>query len=1823
MNFTNFLERLIIQGWKFWNDENELFYDAPSEQLNSDVLNKLKQHKVEIINLIKKKPDILNLHPLSHNQKSLWFLWQLEPKSAAYNQIFSARILNNLDVFSLRSAFLELLERHPCLRSNFRNINGQVVQQIYENFQLDWEQIDASDWDETELYSQVIGESKRHFDLENEPITRIRLFTISASECILLITIHHIVTDGWSLDIILSELPKLYQEKINGVPALLTTLKHSYSDYVNSENEMLSDEQEDKLLGYWESKLKEELPTLNLPTDKPRPPIQTYNGASINFELSEQLTQQLKQLAIDSNATLYMTLLAAFQVLLYRYTGNDDILVGSPVAGRLQPQFRDIVGYFVNLVVLRGKLSNNPSFKEFLNQIRQTVNEALTHQTYPFALLVEKLKPQRDSSRSPIFQASFALQQLRQSRNVQSLFVNEIEENIDWGGLKLGTFEISQQEGQNDLDLEVFEGSSCIKGSFKYNTDLFKAETIERMVTHFQNLLSSIVENPLAKVGELNLLSEWERYQLLVEWNDTVTEYPKDKFIHQLFEEQVEKTPDAIALIFQEEQLTYQQLNQRANQLARHLQRLGVKPEVLVGIFVERSIEMVVGLLAILKAGGAYVPLDPNYPQERLSYMLDDSGIEVLITQNSLLESLLENNARIICLDREHDEIEQYSHSNLDAGVNSNNLAYVIYTSGSTGKPKGVLISHYALVNHCFNIQSIYQLIPNDRVLQFSSLSFDPSLEQILVPLTVGAGIVVRGENIWDATQFKENIEEYSVNVINLPPAYWQQLVQQWVNCPQLLPQDNLRLIIIGGDAIPPETVKLWQKTSLASVRLLNAYGPAEATITSTVFDVNYAVSCKKLPKNIPIGRPITNTQIYILDSQLQPVPVGVPGELYIGGDGLARGYLNRAELTSEKFIPNPFDNSKSKRLYKTGDLARYLPDGNIEFIGRIDNQVKIRGFRIELGEIEAVLNTHPQINQAIVIAIEENGGNKRLLAYVVSEKNNQSHTQNVLQSLQIEQWQKVYAETHSQSVETEEPSYNTVGWKSSYTGEQIPQEQMRKWANSTVEQILKWQPKNVLEIGCGTGMLLFQIAPHCLSYLGTDFSKPALDYVEEEIQKLGNSYLHISLSQKLAHDFTDIEEGRFDTVILNSVVQYFPSIDYLVEVLQSAVNTLTNGGIIFIGDVRSLPLLETFHTAINFSHAPDSLTIGELRKQVKIDVEQEEELTLEPEFFLALKQHLPQIKYVQIQLKRGNYQNELTKFRYDVIIHVGREISTVKPQWLDYDKENLNLSEIKQYLVDNKPSVMGIKDIPNARLVKEVNLVKQLYNSQPQETIGKLFQTLQLSQQVGAEPEIFWDWQNELPYQVHINWPSSGDNSCYDVMFIRNESGSNSQKIFTQIEEVLEIKSWSDYANNPMKQEYNRHLVSGLREYLKDKLPEYMVPSIFITLDTVPITPNGKIDYKELPLPERERDNQYIAPRTQSEQIIANIFAQVLDLEKIGINDNFFELGGHSLLAVCLISEIQKQFGKNLPLATLFQSPTVEKLALVISSNVSSKLWEPLVPIQANGSLPPLFCVPGAGGNVLYFHHLAKYLGSNQPFYGLQTQGLDGQTLPLKSVEEIAAQYVQAIRKVQPIGPYFLAGHSFGGYVVFEIANQLQHIGESVAYLGIIDTFAPIKSFNSEDDFSNWDNAKWICQIAKVIKELGNKNLVLDYQTLASLSTKQQLNYFKEQIEMVGFLPPQTDIKVIRGFIQVYQTQCQIKYEPQNTYSAPITLFHTKPDREQQNLSQLSQETAWGWNQFSDREVEVCIVPGNHISMMAEPHVKVLAEKLQESLKKARKIKH
>ncbi|NJM71691.1 MAG: amino acid adenylation domain-containing protein, partial [Scytonema sp. RU_4_4] len=906
--------------------------------------------------------------PLSWAQERLWFLNQLEGSSATYNIPAAVRITGALDINALQQALSEIVHRHEVLRTSFPTVNGTPRQVIHPEVTIninvvDLQQILGTEC-ETVQKQLVLEEAITPFTLEIAPLIRCSLLQLSATEYVLLLTMHHIVSDGWSMGVFIRELSAVYQAFCVGKPSPLPELPIQYGDFAVWQRQWLSGLVLETQLNYWLCQLHSAPSLLQLPTDRPRPVVQTYQGRTYSFTLNTDLTQKLQSLSGESGTTLFMTLLAAFATLLYRYTGQSDILVGSPIANRNRSEIESLIGFFVNTLVLRTSFETNPSFESLLSQVRETTLKAYEHQDVPFEQVVEALQPQRSLSHSPLFQVMFVLQ-------------NAIIGEVELPGVTLTQLAQEGTVAKFDLTLSMSETDQGLIGSWEYNTDLFDAETIERMVGHFQNLLSAIVANPLLPVGKLPLLSETERHQLLVEWNDTECEYPSDKCIHQLFEAQVEKTPDTMAVVFENEQLTYLELNQRANQLAHHLQSLGVKPEVLVGICVKRSIEMVVGLLAILKAGGAYVPLDPTYPQERLSYMLADSQLPILLTQQHLLKQLPVDQTQTICLDEDCQNFAEYSQDNPCQEVKADNLAYVIYTSGSSGKPKGTMILHSGIVNYLSWCTKAYNVATGVGSTVNSSIGFDATITSLFSPLLVGSKVVILPEEGEIEALKTALCSGTKFSLIKITPAHLEILSHLFAS-----EQVNIQTqaFIIGGEALTEKVTSFWQKNA-AATRLINEYGPTETVVGCCVYEIGKLC----FPgSNIPIGRPIANTQIYILDQHHQPVPIGVPGELYIGGDGLARGYFNRPELTQEKFISNRFSDAKSKQLYKTGDLARYKSDGNIEFLGRIDNQVKIRGFRIELGEIEAVLNTHPHIQQAVVIATEDIIENKSLVAYVV-----------------------------------------------------------------------------------------------------------------------------------------------------------------------------------------------------------------------------------------------------------------------------------------------------------------------------------------------------------------------------------------------------------------------------------------------------------------------------------------------------------------------------------------------------------------------------------------------------------------------------------------------------------------------------------------------------------------------------------------------------------------------------------------------------------------------------------------------------------------------
>ncbi len=995
MNLKQFVVELFHQDVELWvegdacgGQSQRLCVSAPEGVLTPETRDLLANYKAELILLLHEKnaialkrsaPEAIATDtdfplikvdrtqklPLSFAQERIWLLSQLEPDNPFYNELLALRLHGHLNIVALEQSLDKIIARHEALRTNFRTINEQPVQVIAESLTLSVPVVDLTELPEGKreiaLQQLATAEAIRSFDLASSPLIRASVVKRKEVEHVLLLTIHHIVFDGWSTSVLMRELASIYSALCNNSSPELPELPIQYADFAIWQRQLFQTEVLQTQINYWKQLLKNAPTLLELPTDRPRPAVQTFRGARQHIELSLELSEALANFSRQERATLFMTLFTAFVTLLYRYTGSDDIVVGTPIANRDRLEIEGLIGFFVNTLVLRTDLSGNPSFQQVLNRVRQLTLEAYAHPDLPFEELVKALQPQRDLSHTPLFQVLFVLQNIPVS-------------GVNLTGLTVSSLATESTTAKFDLSLVMQNTATGLVGMWEYNTDLFDASTIKRMALHFVTLLEAIVTNPQQQISQLPLLTEVEQRKLLVEWNDTQADYP-DRCIHQLFEEQVQRTPDAVAVVFGNEQLTYYELNCRANQLAHYLKSLGVGAEVLVGLCVERSLEMVMGLLGILKAGGAYVPLDPEYPQERLSFMLEDTQLSVLLTQEKLVNKLGARKACVICLDSNWDIIDQQTQQNPTTSIKAQDLAYVMYTSGSTGQPKGVSIAHQGVVRlvkendyASFSAQEVF--------LQFAPISFDAATFEIWGCLLNGGRLIIFPSNTPSINELGQVIEQYQVTTLWLTAGLFHLMVDE--NIDALKP---LRQLLAGGDILSVPHVHKFIET-VGNCQLINGYGPTE----NTTFTCYYQIPTSLSPDvSIPIGRPIANTQVYILDKNLQPVPIGVPGELHISGASLARGYFNRPELTQEKFIPNPFEDSLGSKLYKTGDLARYLPDGNIEYLGRIDNQVKIRGYRIELGEIEAVLSQHPRVLQVVVVVRSDHPGDKYLTAYVVT----------------------------------------------------------------------------------------------------------------------------------------------------------------------------------------------------------------------------------------------------------------------------------------------------------------------------------------------------------------------------------------------------------------------------------------------------------------------------------------------------------------------------------------------------------------------------------------------------------------------------------------------------------------------------------------------------------------------------------------------------------------------------------------------------------------------------------------------------------------------
>ena len=918
--------------------------------------------------------------PLSFAQQRIWFLDQLEPGSASYNVPRAIRLTGHLKVEVLRQTLKAIVQRHESLRTTFMAVDGAPVQVIGDSAQLEMPVIDLSELSEREAEAEELirQEARQPFDLAAGPICRAKLVKLSEDEHVLLLTMHHIISDGWSKGVLFREIGALYDAFSAGQSSPLPELPIQYADYALWQREWMQGEVLEKHLSYWKNQLADGPAVLELPADRPRPAVQSNRGATHRIVLSQDLSQDLRALSRREGVTLFMTLLAAFNTMLWRYTGQEDMVVGSLIANRNRIETEGLIGIFINALAIRADLSGNPSFRELLKRTSEVALESYAHQDLPFEKLVEAIQPERDLSRAPLFQVMF---------NVQ----NTPKKTLELTGLTLAPVTVDWHTSLLDLTLTMSDGEDGLTGVVEYSTDLFDESTISRMMGHYQTLLEGIAADPEQRLSELPLLTKAEEHQF-TEWNNSAREYPLGQCFHQLFEEQVKRIPDAIAVVSKDQRLTYFELNRRANRLAWFLVKQGIGPDAIVTLLAERGIQFLTAILAVFKAGGAYLPLDPLHPATRIRQVIEQSKTNIVLATSQFAPTLsqalepIPKQQRPKVFRLEEVLTQEREEVNLPLRCSPKDLAYVIFTSGSTGMPKGAMVEHVGMLNHLLAKIDDLHLTEFDVIAQTASQCFDISVWQFLASLVVGGRVHICEDEIsHDPARLLEQIDLKAISIVEVVPSLLRVMLENESSRRDL---SSLRWMIVTGEAVPPKLVYDWLN-SYSKIPLLNAYGPTECSddVTHYVMDQpTFAADSQ-----VPIGRPISNMRIYVLDSRLSPVPINVAGELFVGGIGVGRGYLNDANRTAEAFVSDHFSQEPGARLYKTGDLARYLPDGNIEFLGRIDHQVKVRGFRIELGEIEAVINQHSTVRETVVMAREDKPGDKRLVAYLVIDQNSAS----------------------------------------------------------------------------------------------------------------------------------------------------------------------------------------------------------------------------------------------------------------------------------------------------------------------------------------------------------------------------------------------------------------------------------------------------------------------------------------------------------------------------------------------------------------------------------------------------------------------------------------------------------------------------------------------------------------------------------------------------------------------------------------------------------------------------------------------------------------
>nr|AGS49514.1 long-chain-fatty-acid--CoA ligase [uncultured bacterium esnapd7] len=1448
------------------------------------------------------------MSPLSYAQKRMWFINRFEGRTATYNVPIVIRLCGRIDTEGLRAAFLDVLTRHEILRTVYDEVDGQPVQRIVEPAELrppwtDW------GWVAPDQVDGVVSASVREgFDLSSDLPLRAFVLRPEPEVTLLVVVLHHIAADGGSLGPFTADLSAAYRARVAGTAPTWSELPVQYSDYALWQLELLGDESDEdsvfaKQLNHWRGELAGIARPVSLPFDRPRPAKATYHGDNVGFEIPERLLRGVEQLARDRNVTVPMVMQAALVVLLHRLGGDTDITLGSPIAGRTDEALHDLVGFFVNTWVLRVGLSAGESFDEVLDEVRRKALTAYDHQDLPFERLVELLRPERSIAHHPLFQVTFAWQ-------------NSVRQELDLPGVTASMEPVFTGTAKFDLFFNMMPNlaGTSVTVDVEYATDLFDAGTVTAIGARLLGLLEQVVEQPEADLADLAVpplsrtqggspsagaLDAAERAKILYRWNDTDRDFPCPGPIHLPFERQAAERPDAIAVRSASGTMTYRELNRQANRIAWTLKRRGVGPETVVGVGVRRGPLMIAAVLGVLKAGGAYLPVGAALPSDRVAGMLADASATIVLVTEDTNKWVAPPGVELIDVGKAGVAFSLDGERNPEPVAGADNTAYIIFTSGSTGKPKGVTVTHrpvHNLLNWCHRT---FGFGPDDVALCVTALDFDLSVFDIFGMFAAGAGVYIA-----DATQQRD--PEMLLDVLlSEPITFWDSVPGTLNQLVPLLSQAsghpgamNLRLIYLSGDYTPlslPDAVR----AAFPRAEVVSLGGATEATVWSNSFRVR---EIDPSWRSIPYGRPIDNARYYVLDENLRPCAIGVEGDLYIGGPVIAREYVNRRDLTAERFVADPFGTPPGRRIYRTGDRASFFPDGNICFLGRSDGQVKVRGFRIELGEIEYALSRHPAVRQAVAITRRDSSGDLRLVSYVVPDL---AEVQSVVAAEeQVGEWQEIYDQGYADDdAQPFGEDFNL--WVSSYTGEPIPVAEMRVWRDAAVDRITAFAPRRVLELGTGTGLLLARIAGDVDAYWATDFSEPVVERLGRQVTAAGWDG-RVRLLCRRADDLSDIPP-IFDTVVLNSVVQYFPNERYLREVLDGAWEMLEPGGRLVLGDIRRARSVRAFHVAVQRAKHADA-TPAQLRAAVEQAVLLEKELVIDPEWFHRWAEGAGAAG-VDVRLKDGSVHNELTRHRYEVVLHKPgatqpRRVDTVPALAWDGDLDGL-ADRIRE---QDLPAVR-ITGIPNARVVEEAAAARELgqEDSEP-------------SPLAPQDPHELTAWAARQGRQVALTWSAAAVDRFDAILF---QDGENRVLAGTYVP----ASSTGGGINDPAAAAGITALPAVLREHLGKTLPEYMVPSAIMPIGGVPLTVNGKLDRAALPVPDHAAGTRGRAPSTPEETSVCDIFAAVLGLDRVGVDDNFFAIGGHSLLATRVVSRIRAAHGVEIPIRTVFEAPTPAEL--------------------------------------------------------------------------------------------------------------------------------------------------------------------------------------------------------------------------------------------------------------------------------------------------------